>query len=72
MYESISIRATRDEREQIKAYAKMKNKSISALMKDLFFEKIEDEFDLKLIEEYEDNPNPKLYTLEEAKKELGI
>ena len=72
MKENISIRATTQEKEQIEAYAKMHSVSVSALLKNLFFEKLENEYDLELIKEYEENTDGKLYTLEEAKKVLGL
>jgi len=51
MKENISIRATTQEKEQIEAYAKMHSVSVSALLKNLFFEKLENEYDLQLINE---------------------
>ena len=72
MKESISIRTTTQEKEQIEAYAKIHSMSVSALLKSLFFEKLENEYDLELIKEYEENTDDKLYTLEEAKKVLGL
>ena len=57
-----------------KAYAKINNISLSDLIRNAVLEKIEDEYDLecynKAIEEY--RKNPKTYTMEEVKKELGL
>ena len=72
MSENISVITTWKEKEQMEAYARLQNTSVSAMLKDLFFEKLEDEYDLKVIEEYESNPDTKLYTLSEAKKVLGL
>ena len=59
---------------KIKAYAKINNISLSDLIRNAVLEKIEDEYDLecynKAIEEY--RKNPKTYTMEEVKKELGL
>ena len=60
--------------ELIKTYAKLNNISLSDLIRSAVMEKIEDEYDLecynKAIEEYKNNP--KTYTLDEVKKELGL
>ena len=71
---TISVRLSDEDTELIKAYAKMNNISLSDLIRSAVLEKIEDEYDLecynKAIKEY--NKNPKTYTMEEAKKELGL
>lgn len=71
---TISVRLSDEDTELIKAYAKMNNISLSDLIRNAVLEKIEDEYDLecynKAIKEY--NKNPKTYTMEEAKKELGL
>ena len=52
----------------------MNNISVSDLVRKAIIEKIEDEYDLecyeKAIKEY--NKNPKTYTLDEVKEELGL
>ncbi len=71
---TISVRLSNEDTELIKAYAKMNNISLSDLVRDAVIEKIEDEYDLecykKAMEEYK--KNPKTYTMEEVKKELGL
>lgn len=71
---TISVRLSEKDTELIKAYAEMNNISLSDLVRNALLEKIEDEFDLKCyekaIEEYK--KNPKTYTMEEVKKELGL
>lgn len=71
---TISVRLSEKDTELIKAYAEMNNISLSDLVRNALLEKIEDEFDLKCyekaIEEYK--KNPKTYTIEEVKKELGL
>lgn len=71
---TISLRLNEKDTELIKAYADMNNISLSELIRKAVLEKIEDEYDLecykKAIEEYK--KNPKTYTLEETKKELGL
>lgn len=71
---TISVRLNEKDTELIKAYAKINNISLSDLIRNAVLEKIEDEYDLecynKAIEEY--RKNPKTYTIEEVKKELGL
>lgn len=58
----------------IKAYAERNNISLSDLIRNAVLEKIEDEYDLecykKAMEEYK--KNPKTYTMDEVKEELGL
>ena len=71
---TISVRLSDKDMELIKTYAKLNNISLSELIRSAVTEKIEDEYDLecynKAIEEYKNNP--KTYTLDEVKKELGL
>ena len=71
---TISVRLNDKDTELIKAYADMNNISLSDLIRNAVLEKIEDEYDLecyyKALEEY--NKNPKTYTMDEVKKELGL
>ena len=71
---TISVRLNEKDTELIKAYANINNISLSDLIRNAVLEKIENEYDLesynKAIEEY--RKNPKTYTLEEVKEELGL
>lgn len=71
---TISVRLSEKDTELIKAYADINNISLSDLIRNAVLEKIEDEYDLKCYEkainEYKENP--KTYTLEEVKEELGL
>ena len=71
---TISVRLNDKDTELIKAYAEMNNISLSDLIRNAVLEKIEDEYDLecykKAIEDYK--KNPKTYTMDEVKKELGM
>ena len=71
---TISVRLSDKETELIKAYAEMNNISLSELVRKAVLGKIEDEYDLecykKAIKEY--NKNPKTYSIDEVKKELGL
>lgn len=71
---TVSVRLNEEDGKLIKAYAEMNNISLSELIRKAILEKIEDEYDLecyeKAMKEY--NKNPKTYTIDEAKKELGL
>ena len=70
----VYVKMTKKEKQLAKDYAKRNGLSLSAAMKESFFEKIEDEYDIALaessIKEYE--KNHLAYTHEEVVKELGI
>ena len=71
---TVSLRLNKKEEELIKKYAEIKQISLSELFRSALIEKIEDEYDLncyeKAIDEY--NKDPKTYSIEEVKKELGL
>ena len=71
---TISVRLSEEDTNIIKAYAAMNNISLSDLIRNAIMEKIENEYDLecyeKAIKKYKDNP--KTYSMEEVKKELGL
>lgn len=71
---TVSVRLNEKDEKLIKEYAEINNISLSDLIRNAIIEKIEDEYDLecykKAIKEYK--KNPKTYTLEETKKELGL
>ncbi len=71
---TISVRLSDKDTELIKTYAEINNISLSDLIRNAVLEKIEDEYDLecykKAVEEY--RKNPKTYTMEEVKEELGL
>lgn len=71
---TISVRLNDEDTELIKAYANINHISLSDLIRNAVIEKIEDEYDLesykKAMKEYK--KNPKTYTMEEVKRELGI
>lgn len=71
---TISVRLSEEDTNIIKAYAAMNNISLSDLVRNAIMEKIENEYDLecyeKAIKKYK--ANPKTYSMEEVKKELGL
>ena len=68
----VSIRFNDEEEEIVKNYIKSKGTNLSQYIKNIIFEKIEEEYDLKIVQEYlkaksEDTLN--LIPFEEAVKE---
>ena len=68
----VSIRFNDEEEEIVKKYVKSKGTNLSQYIKNIIFENIEEEYDLKLVQEYlkvksEDTLN--LIPFEEAVKE---
>ena len=68
---SISIRLNNRDDELIKKYAKMKNISVSKLIRDAVIEKIEEELDVELFDRAFTQIK-RTYTLDEVKEELGL
>lgn len=70
----IKIYLTKEEKKIAKAYAKKRGLSLSDSMKNAFFEKVEEEYDIALADsalmEYE--RNLKTYSHEEIKKKLEL
>lgn len=58
--------------EAMKRFAEFHGKPLAEMLRDLMIEKMEDEYDLKVIEEYEQRANAETYTLEEVAQELGV
>jgi len=71
----ISLRVTEDERLTMESYAKVQGLNISEAIKDVFFQRLEDEFDLQRIQEHRAKKargEVKMYTHAEVMKELGL
>ncbi|WKY45133.1 DUF6290 family protein [Eubacteriaceae bacterium ES2] len=68
----VSLRVTDQEKLWMESYAKLNGVNLSEAVKDAFFEKLEGEFDLKVVAEYEDEPNKMAHPHDEVKKMLGI
>ncbi len=71
---TISVRLNEEDTKLVKTYAELNDISLSDLIRNAVIEKIENEYDLetykKAIEEYK--KNPKTYSLDEVKEELGL
>jgi uncharacterized protein (DUF1778 family) len=71
----ITLRVSEEEKELLQKYADFTGVSMSEFIKSRVIESIEDEYDLKMIEEYEKNKKnnkTEFYSLDEVKKLLGI
>ncbi|AVQ25153.1 type II toxin-antitoxin system RelB family antitoxin [Fusobacterium periodonticum] len=71
----ISIRFNDEEEEIVKNYVKSKGTNLSQYIKNIIFEKIEEEYDLKLVQEYlkaKSEETLNLIPFEEAIKEWDI
>jgi len=68
----ITLRVSEEEKEVLQRYADFTGVSLSEFIKTRVIESIEDEYDLKMIEEYEKNSKKEYYSLDEVKKLLGI
>ena len=71
----VSIRFNDEEEEIVKNYIKSKGTNLSQYIKNIIFEKIEEEYDLKLVQEYlkaKSEETLNLIPFEEAIKEWDI
>ena len=70
----LSIRMSDEEYKALEKYAKVKCISMNQAIKQAFFEKLEDEFDIELFDEAyaEYLKDSKTYSIDEVIKELGI
>ena len=71
----VSLRVSAEEKTWMESYANVQGVSLSDAIKEAFFQKLEDEYDLDVIKHYEEEKAKgvnKTYTHDEVKKELGI
>jgi len=72
MMDTITIRLNEEESKIFKEYAELNDIPLSTLFKKTLVEKMEDEFDMNVIAEYENNETHETYTHEELKETLGL
>ncbi len=75
MSKTITVRLNAEEEKIFNEYAKLQGLPLSTLFKKILEEKLEDEFDLRTIAEYEkdlEDGNIEFVTLEEVMKEQGL
>jgi len=71
----VSLRVTDQEKDWMESYARVHGVNLSEAIKEAFFEKLEDEYDLKAIREHEEEKakgDMKYYSHEEVGKMLGL
>ena len=68
----VSLRVSDQEKIWMESYASLHNISLSDAIKAAFFEKLEDEYDLNTIREYEKEGAGRFYSMSEVTKELGV
>lgn len=68
----IFLSVTDQEKSWMESYAARHGLDLSEAIKEAFFDKIEDAYDLKVIAEFEADPDKTTYSLEEVKTILGI
>ena len=68
---TISLRVDDRDSKLIRDYAKLKNTSVSDLMRNAIIEKIEDELDVENFDRVLANME-KIHSLDDVKKELGL
>lgn len=69
---TITVRLNSQEKEEFEEYAKLMGMPLSTLFKLALQEKLEEEFDMKLIKEYESEYDTEEYTIDEVKEQLRL
>ena len=72
---TISLRVSEKELELFRNYAMLNNRTLSEMIRETVVERIEDEFDKSIFEEYEremESNGVKTYSHEDAWKEVGL
>lgn len=72
---TITVRLNEDEQKAFNEYAKLYNIPLSTLFKKTLEEKIEDDIDMKVIEEYEEelkNGSLETYSFDQVKEMLDL
>ncbi|MFC3900676.1 type II toxin-antitoxin system RelB family antitoxin [Aliicoccus persicus] len=68
----VTVRLNEEEEKLYNEYAKLHGIPLSTLFKQTLESKMEDELDMKAIQEYEENMTEETQTHEEMKKTLGF
>jgi len=72
MMDTITIRLNKEESQIFKEYAALNDMPLSTLFKKTLEEKMEDEFDMQVIREYENEDSHETYSHEELKEDLDL
>ena len=71
----VSLRVTEEEKNSMENYAKAQGVNLAEAIKEAFFRMLEDEYDLRAIEEHREKKargEVKYYTLDEIEEELEL
>jgi hypothetical protein len=71
----VSLRVTEEEKKWMENYAQVMGVNLSDAIKNAFFEKLEDDYVLKIVKEHQERKAKglvKYYSLAEVKKELEL
>ena len=68
----ISLSVSENEKKWMENYANLHEISLSDAIKAVFFERLEDEYDIKMVNDFESDTNAVMYSHEEAGKILGL
>ena len=68
----INIRFNKEQLEVIDELQKVYNMPVSTMLKKIIFEKIEDDYDIQVVKNYENKTTNKTYTFEEYIERYGI
>jgi predicted DNA-binding protein len=68
----VSIRFTEEERDLLQSFANFNGVNLSTAIKRIVFERLEDEYDMYLVDEHRKRTKGKSYSADEAAKLLDI
>lgn len=68
----INIRFNKEQLKVIDELQKVYNMPVSTMLKKIIFEKIEDDYDIQVVKNYENKTTNKTYTFEEYIERYGI
>jgi hypothetical protein len=68
----VSVRVSDDEKKIMLDFAKFHGESVSKLLRDAFFEQLEDEYDVQVAREYQAERTHVNHEWSDVKKELGF
>lgn len=71
----ISLRVNQEEKRILEEFSKLYNCGVSSMIKKILFEKLEEEYDLKIVKEFEEkekNNETEFFDYEYVMKELNL
>ncbi|MDR1954145.1 MAG: DUF6290 family protein [Clostridiales Family XIII bacterium] len=68
----ISVRVSDEEKKAMLNFAKFHGESLSQLLRNVFFERLEDEYDIRVATEYENQKSHISHSWEDVRKELDV